>query len=314
MRQLRTVQEAPARSRREGLWAPQLCWDHGDPKSSFPGTTSTLAVRERFWGSFRLALAGEDSCILLCFPISIISATSRNSMNQQLKDQLICTERSRKQRRCRRSLTLIQVMSSGEKQRLVLWLIYNGGQVRISFSAGLVEPSAKGEHFSHLCSGLFAGPLHTAWLGGDSSAFWSCWSSAIRKLHLMLHLLWLRVTGLRGLGSPGTRSEWVHPHGARGWLAWKLLPGARARQVGEMLVLCRVPSPESWRLPGGGARATTGRERSKAAGSSFSLRCADGRAAAPMKPRAVDQRPGCQSPARVIQGVQGGWAPPAHCL
>lgn len=33
-----------------------------------------------------------------------------------------------------------------------------------SLSAGFVEPSAKGECFSHPCSSLFAGPLQTAWL------------------------------------------------------------------------------------------------------------------------------------------------------
>ena len=33
-----------------------------------------------------------------------------------------------------------------------------------SLSAGLAETSAKGQRFSHPCSGLFAGPVQTAWL------------------------------------------------------------------------------------------------------------------------------------------------------
>lgn len=52
----------------------------------------------------------------------------------------------------------------------------------------------------------------------------------------------------------------------------------------------------------------------RAAGGCFAPCCVSGRAAALKKLRAVEQPQGCRSLARVIQGVWGGWAPPAHCL
>lgn len=148
---LRTVQKASAQSYREGLRAQRLHCNRG-------------------------------YCILLNFVVFILSDTSGNSM----KDLLICTEISRKQKHYWWLMTINWVMSSREKHDFVLWRTYSGDQVRIRVCLqDLWKPHQK-ESISVIPAVVFLQVPFRQPGARDSAACWSCWSSAVRMLHLML--------------------------------------------------------------------------------------------------------------------------------
>lgn len=144
--------------------AVRLRWDCGDshPPSLVP---PFLLQGEGFNDPSEWSLWEEIHPYYWISQSPIASATSRNSVKPASEGPVDVHRKIKKAK----ALSAVSDHRSGHELwgetalGPVTYIWWRPGKDQ-SLSAGLVDTSAKGEHFSLPCSSLLAGPLQTAWL------------------------------------------------------------------------------------------------------------------------------------------------------